>query len=110
MAYGRDAFEHGAGVHVGARKKIGAEFGALVLVERAPVDQKRIVRIVVIAVGEVARLVEHAHELARQLLVEQREQQSRQQEATAAIRQDAFVREAQAELGAQLNEDLIKPV
>lgn len=42
--------------------------------------------------------------------VEQREQQSRQQEATVAIRQDAFVREAQAELGAQLNEDLIKPV
>ena len=42
--------------------------------------------------------------------VEQREQQTRQQEAVAAIKQDAFVREAQAELGAQLAEDAIKPV
>ncbi|MBI1174765.1 MAG: DNA polymerase III subunit gamma/tau [Sideroxydans sp.] len=42
--------------------------------------------------------------------VEQREKLSRQQEAVAAIRQDAFVREAQAELGAQLVEDTIKPV
>jgi DNA polymerase III subunit gamma/tau len=42
--------------------------------------------------------------------VEQREKMSRQQEAVAAIRQDAFVREAQAELGAQLVEDSIKPV
>ena len=43
-------------------------------------------------------------------VVEQREKQSRQQEAVEAIKQDAFVREAQAELGAQLVEDSIKPV
>jgi DNA polymerase-3 subunit gamma/tau len=43
-------------------------------------------------------------------VVEQREQKSRQQEAVEAIRQDVFVREAQAELGAQLHEDSIKPV
>ena len=42
--------------------------------------------------------------------VEQREKTSRQQEAVAAIKQDAFVREVQAELGAQLVEDSIKPV
>jgi DNA polymerase III subunit gamma/tau len=43
-------------------------------------------------------------------VVEQREKHSRQQEAVEAIKQDAFVREAQAELGAQLVEDSIKPV
>jgi len=42
--------------------------------------------------------------------VEQREKMSRQQEAVVAIRQDAFVREAQAELGAKLVEDSIKPI
>jgi DNA polymerase III subunit gamma/tau len=42
--------------------------------------------------------------------IEQREKQARQQEAVAAIMQDPFVREAQAELGAQLIEDSIKPI
>jgi len=42
--------------------------------------------------------------------VEQQEKQTRQQQATDAITQDPFVREAQAQLGAQLIEDSIKPV
>jgi DNA polymerase-3 subunit gamma/tau len=42
--------------------------------------------------------------------IEQREKQTRQQEAVEAIMQDPFVREAQAELGAQLIEDSIKPI
>ena len=42
--------------------------------------------------------------------VERHEKLTRQQEAVEAIKQDAFVREAQAELGAQLVEGSIKPV
>jgi len=42
--------------------------------------------------------------------VEQREKQTRQQMAVEAITQDPFVREAQAELGAQLIENSIKPI
>lgn len=42
--------------------------------------------------------------------VEQHEKQTRQQQAEAAIKQDAFVREAQAHLGAQLIEGAIRPV
>ena len=42
--------------------------------------------------------------------VEQRQQQSRQQQATEAIEQDPFVREAQAQLGAQVIEETIKPI
>ncbi|MDD5180124.1 MAG: DNA polymerase III subunit gamma/tau [Gallionellaceae bacterium] len=42
--------------------------------------------------------------------VEQQEKQVRQQQATAAIMQDPFVREAQAQLGAQVIEDSIKPI
>ncbi len=42
--------------------------------------------------------------------VEQQEKQARQQQATTAIMQDPFVREAQVQLGAQLIEDSIKPI
>ncbi|HLP97306.1 MAG TPA: DNA polymerase III subunit gamma/tau [Sideroxyarcus sp.] len=42
--------------------------------------------------------------------VEQHEKQTRQQQAEDAIKQDAFVREAQAQLGAQLIEGSIRPV
>jgi hypothetical protein len=42
--------------------------------------------------------------------VEQHEKQTRQQQAEEAIKQDAFVREAQAQLGAQLIESSIRPV
>jgi len=42
--------------------------------------------------------------------VEQRDKQTRQQQAVDAIVQDPFVREAQALLGAQVIEDSIKPV
>ncbi len=42
--------------------------------------------------------------------VEQHEKQARQQQATAAILQDPFVREAQEQLGAQLIEESIKPI
>jgi DNA polymerase-3 subunit gamma/tau len=42
--------------------------------------------------------------------VEQHEKQTRQQVATEAITQDPFVREAQAQLGAQVIEDSIKPI
>ncbi len=41
---------------------------------------------------------------------EQHEKQTRQQQATDAITQDPFVREAQAQLGAQVIEDTIKPI
>ena len=42
--------------------------------------------------------------------VEQHEKQTRQQQAAEAIMQDPFVREAQAQLGAQVIEDSIKPI
>jgi DNA polymerase-3 subunit gamma/tau len=42
--------------------------------------------------------------------VEQHEKQTRQQQAVEAITQDPFVREAQAQLGAQVLEDSIKPI
>ena len=42
--------------------------------------------------------------------VEQQEKQTRQQQAVEAIKQDAFVREAQAVLGAQIVENAIKPI
>jgi DNA polymerase-3 subunit gamma/tau len=42
--------------------------------------------------------------------VEQQEKQTRLQQASAAITADAFVRSAQAQLGAQLIEDSIKPL
>jgi len=42
--------------------------------------------------------------------VEQREKQTRQQLAVEAIAQDPFVREAQAQLGAQVVENSIKPI
>ena len=42
--------------------------------------------------------------------VEQQEKHTRQQQAAAAIMQDPFVREAQAQLGAQVVEDSIKPI
>ena len=41
---------------------------------------------------------------------EQRDRQSRQQLAVEAITQDPFVREAQAELGAEIVENSIKPI
>ena len=43
-------------------------------------------------------------------VVEQHEKHTRQQQAADAITQDPFVREAQAQLGAQLIEDSIKPI
>jgi DNA polymerase-3 subunit gamma/tau len=42
--------------------------------------------------------------------VEQHEKHTRQQQAAEAIAQDPFVREAQAQLGAQIIEDSIKPI
>ena len=42
--------------------------------------------------------------------IEQHEKQTRQQQAVEAITQDPFVRDAQAQLGAQLIEDSIRPV
>ena len=42
--------------------------------------------------------------------IEQFAKQTRQQQATEAITQDPFVREAQAQLGAQVIEDSIKPI
>ncbi len=42
--------------------------------------------------------------------VENHHKQTRQQQAAEAISQDAFVREAQAQLGAQLIEESIKPI
>jgi DNA polymerase-3 subunit gamma/tau len=51
-----------------------------------------------------------AHSVATPAAVEQHEKQTRQQQAEAAIKQDTFVREAQAQLGAQLIEGSIRPV
>jgi DNA polymerase-3 subunit gamma/tau len=42
--------------------------------------------------------------------VEQEVKRTRQQQAEEAIKQDAFVREAQAMLGAQIIENSIKPI
>ena len=50
-----------------------------------------------------------AADAATPAAVEQREKQTRQQLAAEAIAQDPFVREAQAQLGAQLVENSIKP-
>ncbi len=49
-------------------------------------------------------------DVATPAAVEQHEKQTRQQQAEEAIRNDAFVREAQAQLGAQLIEGSIRPV
>ncbi len=49
-------------------------------------------------------------DVATPAAVEQHEKQTRQQQAEEAIKQDAFVREAQAQLGAQLVESSIRPV
>ncbi len=51
-----------------------------------------------------------ARDVATPAAVEQHEKQTRQQQAEEAIKQDAFVREAQAQLGAQLIESSIRPV
>lgn len=51
-----------------------------------------------------------AADVATPAAVEQQEKQTRQQQAEAAIKQDVFVREAQAQLGAQLIEGAIRPV
>jgi DNA polymerase-3 subunit gamma/tau len=51
-----------------------------------------------------------AKDVATPAAVEQHEKQTRQQQAEAAIKQDAFVRDAQAHLGAQLIEGSIRPV
>ena len=50
------------------------------------------------------------NEVATPAVVEQQDKQNRQQQAEDAIRQDAFVRDAQAVLGAQLIEGSIRPV
>ena len=50
------------------------------------------------------------NEVATPAVVEQQDKQNRQQQAEDAIRQDAFVRDAQATLGAQLIEGSIRPV
>ncbi|MDP2760076.1 MAG: DNA polymerase III subunit gamma/tau [Sideroxyarcus sp.] len=49
-------------------------------------------------------------DVATPAAVEQHAKETRQQQAEAAIRQDAFVREAQALLGAQLIEGSIRPI
>ncbi len=49
-------------------------------------------------------------DVATPAAVEQQEKQTRQQQAEEAVRNDAFVREAQAQLGAQLIEGSIRPV
>ncbi|BCK87916.1 holliday junction ATP-dependent DNA helicase RuvB [Sideroxyarcus emersonii] len=49
-------------------------------------------------------------DVATPAAVEQHEKQTRQQQAEEAIRHDAFVREAQAHLGAQVIEGSIRPV
>jgi len=51
-----------------------------------------------------------AKDVATPAAVEQHEKQTRQQQAEEAIKQDAFVREAQAQLGAQVIESSIRPV
>jgi DNA polymerase-3 subunit gamma/tau len=50
------------------------------------------------------------NEVTTPAVVEQQDKQNRQQQAEDAIRQDAFVRDAQAMLGAQLIEGSIRPV
>jgi DNA polymerase-3 subunit gamma/tau len=50
------------------------------------------------------------NEVTTPAVVEQHDKQNRQQQAEDAIRQDAFVRDAQATLGAQLIEGSIRPV
>jgi DNA polymerase-3 subunit gamma/tau len=50
------------------------------------------------------------NEVATPAVVEQQDKQNRQQQAEDAIRQDAFVRDAQAVLGAQLIEGSIRPI
>jgi DNA polymerase-3 subunit gamma/tau len=57
----------------------------------------------IVEVGELT-------EVATPAAVEHKEKQTRQQQATEAIKQDAFVREAQAVLGAQIIENSIKPI
>jgi DNA polymerase III subunit gamma/tau len=54
--------------------------------------------------------LDKASNAATPAAVEQQEKRTRQQQAEEAIRQDAFVREAQAKLGAQLIEGSIRPV
>jgi DNA polymerase-3 subunit gamma/tau len=49
-------------------------------------------------------------DVATPAAVEQHEKQTRQQQAEEAIKHDAFVREAQAHLGAQVIENSIRPV
>ncbi|MEQ1532125.1 MAG: DNA polymerase III subunit gamma/tau [Sideroxydans sp.] len=49
-------------------------------------------------------------DIATPAAVAQHEKQTRQQQAEAAIKQDAFVRDAQIHLGAQVIENSIKPV
>jgi DNA polymerase-3 subunit gamma/tau len=51
-----------------------------------------------------------AKDVATPAAVEQHEKQTRQQQAEEAIKQDAFVREAQTLLGAQVIESSIRPV
>ncbi len=51
-----------------------------------------------------------AANVATPAAAEQHEKNTRQQQAAEAITQDPFVREAQAQLGAQVIEDTIKPV
>ena len=51
-----------------------------------------------------------AKDVATPAAVEQHEKQARQQQAEEAIKQDAFVREAQTLLGAQVIESSIRPV
>jgi DNA polymerase-3 subunit gamma/tau len=51
-----------------------------------------------------------AKDVATPAAVEQHEKQTRQQQAEEAIKQDAFVREAQTHLGAQVIENSIRPV
>ncbi len=51
-----------------------------------------------------------SNEVATPAAVERQDQQNRQQQAEEAIREDAFVREAQAMLGAQVIEGAVRPV
>jgi DNA polymerase-3 subunit gamma/tau len=50
------------------------------------------------------------NDVATPAVVEQQVKQTRQQQAENAIRQDAFVREAEVQLGAQVIDSSIKPV
>ena len=51
-----------------------------------------------------------SNEVATPAAVERQDKQNRQQQAEEAIREDAFVREAQAMLGAQVIEGAVRPV